>query len=121
MGHLTKGQRPGQYRPSTTRRVSGLSPINESRENIRKRWNTLVKEIKSSLKLERNIRAKGAATRGRFRVTNSANSPKVTQWKNTKPGVYFVSQPYNKGRFKLENIYGFVSMPPNKRTSAKSP
>lgn len=121
MGHLTKGQRPGQYRPSTTRRVSGLTPVNESRENALKRWNKLRNQIKSMVRLERNIRSKGVATRGRFRVSNSANSPKVTQWKNTKPGVYFVSQPYNKGRFKVENIYGFVPMPSNKRTSAKSP
>ena len=118
MGHLTKGQRPGQYRPSTTRRVSGLTPIKESRENAMRRWNKLRTEIKSMMRLERNIRTKGAAIRGRFRVSNS---PKVTQWKNTAPGVYFVTQPYTRGRFKLENIYGFVPMPPNKRTSAKSP
>lgn len=73
------------------------------------------------VRLERNIRTKGAATRGRFSVSNPPNSPKVSQWKNTKPGVYFVSQPVKRGRFKVENIYGFVPFPSNKRTSAKSP
>jgi hypothetical protein len=115
MGHLIKGQRTHEYRPSATRRVSGLSPLKESRENAMKLWNKLRKHIK----LESNIRRKGFATSGRFVMRNSS-SPKVTMWKNTPPGVYFVSTPYSRGRFKLENIYGFVPYP-KKRTNAKSP
>lgn len=41
MGHTIKGQRPRQYRPSATRRPSGLSPITESSVNARESWNKL--------------------------------------------------------------------------------
>ena len=127
MGHLIKGQRPRDYRPSATRRVSGLETINESRENALKRWNKLRQQIKSivrSSRLNREIHMKGSATRGRFKVRNSTppkNLQRVTQWKNTAEGIYFVSQPYKRGRFKIENIHAFVPMPPKKRTNAKSP
>ena len=129
MGHTIKGQRPYQYRPSATRRVSGLNSINESRENALKRWNKLRQQIKSlirSSRLNREIHTKGSAIRGRFKVRNSSppkrtNTQRVTQWKNTAPGIYFVSQPYKRGRFKIENIHAFVPMPPKKRTNAKSP
>ena len=127
MGHTIKGQRPSEYRPSATRRASGLEPINESRENALKRWNKLRQQIKSVVRLERNIRAKGFATRGRFKVRNVSPPKKVSPPKqsvmlsrNKPPGVYFVSQPYKRGRFKIENIYGFVPFP-KKRTNAKSP
>ena len=125
MGHTIKGQTPREYRPSATRRASGLSPINESRENALKRWNKLRQQIKSVTRLERNIRTKGTAVRGRFTVKNASptkkkNTPKVSLWKNTTPGIYFVTQPYKRGRFKIENIYGFVPFP-KKRTNAKSP
>lgn len=128
MGHIIKGQRPSEYRPSATRRASGLEPVNESRENAMKHWNKLRQRIKSMVRLERNIRTKGVATRGRFKVRNASPAKKKSPAKNSvmlnknkPPGVYFVSQPYTRGRFKAENIYGFVQMPPNKRTSAKSP
>lgn len=125
MGHTIKGQTPREYRPSATRRASGLETINESRENALKRWNKLRQQIKSVTKLERNIRTKGSAVRGRFTVKNSSpskkNTPKVSLWKNTTPGIYFVTQPYKRGRFKIENIYGFVPFPTKKRTNAKSP
>ena len=124
MGHQIKGQTPREYRPSTTRRASGLEPINESRENALKRWNKLRQHIKSMIRLERNIRATGTATRGRFKVRNASppkSTLKASLWKNTTPGIYFVSQPYKRGRFKIEDIYGFVPIPPKKRTTAKSP
>ena len=117
MGNQIKGQRPSEYRPSATRRASGLTPINESR------WNKLRQQIKRVVRLERNIRAKGSATRGRFKVKNASPPRKnnsVMLNKNKPPGLYFVSQPYKRGRFKIENIYGFVPMP-KKRTNAKSP
>ena len=117
MGHQIKGQRPSEYRPSATRRASGLTPINESR------WNKLRQQIKSIVRLERNIRAKGSATRGRFKVKNTSPVKKnnsVMLNKNKPPGLYFVGQPYKRGRFKIENIYGFVPYP-KKRTNAKSP
>jgi len=127
MGHLTKGQRPGEYLPRSTRRASGLERINESRENAAKHWNKLRQHIKSMARLERNIRSKGVATRGRFNVRNPSppkkkSPPKnsVMQNKNKPPGVYFMSQPYKRGRFNVENIYGFVPFP-KKRTNAKSP
>ena len=117
MGHQIKGQRPSEYRPSATRRASGLTPINESR------WNKLRQQIKSIVRLERNIRIKGSATRGRFKVKNTSPVKKnnsVMLNKNKPPGLYFVGQPYKRGRFKIENIYGFVPYP-KKRTNAKSP
>jgi hypothetical protein len=118
MGHTIKNQRPYEYRPSATRRASGLAPVSESRENAVKRWNKLRQHIKSSMSLARNIRTKGVATRGRFRVRNvspprTKSPPKhsVMLNKNKPPGVYFVSKPYKKGRFNVENIYGFVPFP----------
>lgn len=125
MGHTIKGQSPYKYRPSTNRRPSSLTPVNESRENATKRWNKVRQYLKSVAHLERNIRAKGVATRGRFRVKNSSpvkknNSLVTTQWKNSAAGIYVLSQPYKRGRFKFENIRGFVPYP-KKRTTAKSP
>lgn len=121
MGHTIKGQTPREYRPSATRRASGLSPINEG--NARKRWNKLRQSVKARSQMQRNIRTHGFAKRGRFTVTNSSppkrkspvkNSPQkqaVSLWRNTTPGLYFVSQPYKKGRFTIENIHGFVPFP----------
>jgi hypothetical protein len=114
MGHTIKGQTPREYRPSSTRRASGLSPINE-RGNARKRWNKLRQAVKARSQIQRNIRAKGFAKRGRFTVRNASppkkKSPSVSMWKNTAPGIYFMSQPYSRGRFKVENIHGFVPFP----------
>jgi hypothetical protein len=81
------------------------------------------------MKLERTIRSKGSVTRGRFNVSKPSPSPQKKSPikgsailnKNKPPGVYFVSQPYTKGRFKIENIYGFVPWPTKKSTNAKSP
>ena len=116
MGHTIKGQTPREYRPSATRRASGLSPINEG--NARKRWNKLRQSVKSRSLIQRNIRTKGLAKRGRFTVRNASppkkKSPSVSMWKNTAPGIYFVSQPYTRGRFKVENIHGFVPFPKKK-------
>ncbi len=125
MGRTIKGQAPYKYRPSTNRRPSSLAPVNESRENAMKRWNKVRQYIKSVTQLQRNIRAKGVATRGRFRVKNSSpvkknNSLVTTQWKNSPAGIYFLSQPYKGGRFNFANLHGFVPFP-NKRTNAKSP
>lgn len=117
MGHTIKGQSPRRYRPSVNRRKTGLSPVNEARENAIKRWNRLRNSIKRQLQIQRNIRTKGAAKRGRFTIRN-ATPPKrkspagsVSMWKNTAPGVYFTSMPRRKGRFTVENIHGFVAFP----------
>lgn len=64
MGHTIKGQTPYRYRPSTTRRASGLSPINE-RSNAKKRWNSLRQSVKISSQTMRNLRAQEAAARAR--------------------------------------------------------
>ncbi len=118
MGHSIKGQTPRQYRPSATRRPSGLSPINEGSSPARRRWARLRQAVKKSSQIRRNIRTKGYAKRGRFTVRNASppkkktpSPPRVSLWKNTPNGIYFVSQPYRKGRFTIENIYGFVPMP----------
>ena len=129
MGHDIKKQPSSKYRPSATRRASGLSPVRESSENALKRWNKLRQHIKSNMKLERNIRSTGYVTRGRFKMSNASPSPKkkspikgsVMLNRNKPPGVYFVTDPYTIGRFKIENIYGFVPWPTKKSTNAKSP
>lgn len=108
MGHKLKGLPPREYRPSTTRRPSGLARINESYENALNRWRRAIRQIKTRLQIDREIRNKGFATRGRFNVRNSSKSPRRVTVKSVSPGVYFKSQPYNRGRFKVENIYGFV-------------
>ena len=117
MGHTIKGQTPRQYRPSATRRVSGLSPVNE-KSNAQKRWNRLRLDVKRAAQIQRNIRTKGYAKRGRFTVKAASpkrkSPPRVTMWKNTDPGLYFVSQPYRRGRFNVENIHGFVPFPKKK-------
>ena len=122
MPHLYKGQSARQYRPSTTRRASGLSPVREARENALKRWNRLRRSVMKAAQIQRNIRTKGSATRGRFTIKKASPkkrtpSPPVQMWKNVAPGVYFLSQPYKKGRFTVENIYG-KALWPNK-TSPK--
>lgn len=111
MGHTIKGQWPHMYRPSATRRASGLSPIKETTY-----WNKLRQSVKRASQIKRNIRTKGSATRGRFTMRQASppkkkNKSSVTQWKNTSPGVYFLSAPYKKGRFTVENIKGFVPWP----------
>ena len=60
MGHTIKGQTPRQYRPSATRRASGLSPVNE-RSNAGRRWNRL----RQSVRLSSQTRAQEAAARAR--------------------------------------------------------
>lgn len=117
MPHSIKGQTPRQYRPSATRRASGLSPINEM-SKAQKHWARLRQAVKRRSQIQRNIRTKGAAKRGRFTVSRaspnkkkSPNSPSVMHWKNIAPGVYFLSYPYKRGRFTVENVYGKVKWP----------
>jgi hypothetical protein len=113
MGHTLKGQTPSRYIPSVTRRASGLSPIQEA-TNARRRWNILRQAVRTASQIQRNIRSKGTAKRGRFTVKRASpvkTMPKISLWKNTPSGVYFVSEPYKKGRFTIENIRGFVPMP----------
>jgi hypothetical protein len=111
MGWNVKGQPASQYRPSKTRRVSGLSPIKESH------WNRLRQSVKRRSQIQRNIRTKGFTTRGRFTMRQTSPPKKktgvqaVSLWKNTPPGVYFLGGPYKKGRFTVENIKGFVPWP----------
>lgn len=64
MGHTIKGQSPREYRPSATRRPSGLSPINE-RSNAQKRWNKLRQAVKPASQAMRNLRAQEAAAKSR--------------------------------------------------------
>jgi len=66
MGHTIKGQSPRQYRPSATRRASGLSPINE-KSNSTRRWNRLRQAVKGSSQTIRNLRAQAAAANARNR------------------------------------------------------
>jgi hypothetical protein len=59
-GWKVKGQNAYKYRPSTTRRVSGLSPVQE-----RNLWKIVKQAIKNK-KLKAT--PKGAVRRGRFVV-----------------------------------------------------
>ena len=64
MGHTIKGQSPYKYRPSATRRASGLSPINE-RSNAKKRWNKLRQSVKLNSQARRNLKAHEAEAKRR--------------------------------------------------------
>ena len=64
MGHTIKGQSPRQYRPSATRRPSGLSPINE-KSNAQKRWNKLRQAVRPTSQAMRNLREREAAAKRR--------------------------------------------------------
>ena len=64
MGHTIKGQSPYKYRPSATRRPSGLSTINE-RSNAERRWNKLRQSVKLISHAERNFRAQEAEAKKR--------------------------------------------------------
>lgn len=64
MGHTIKGQSPRQYRPSATRRPSGLSPINE-KSNAQKRWNKLRQAVRPASQTMRNLRMQEAAAKRR--------------------------------------------------------
>ena len=64
MGHTIKGQSPRHYRPSATRRPSGLSPINE-KSNAQKRWNKLRQAVRPVSHTMRNLRAQEAAAKRR--------------------------------------------------------
>lgn len=66
MPHNIKGQTPRQYRPSATRRVSGLSPINE-KSNAQKRWYKLRQAVKPASQTMRNLRTQAAAANARNR------------------------------------------------------
>ena len=55
------GQSSYKYRPSATRRPSGLSPINERSATAMKRWNKLRQSVKISSATARNLRAQNAA------------------------------------------------------------
>jgi hypothetical protein len=68
MGHTIKGQSPYKYRPSATRRASGLSPVNEGDERknaARRRWNKLRQSVGITSLAQRNIRAQEAAAKRR--------------------------------------------------------
>jgi len=64
MGHTIKGQSPGRYRPSVTRRPSGLSTINE-RSNAQKRWNKLRQAVGPASQVMRNLREREEAAKRR--------------------------------------------------------
>ena len=87
MGHTIKGQTPRKYRPSATRRASGLNSINETHENALKLWKKLRNHLKSvvrSIRFNSEIQTKGSVTRGRFKVTNSS-PPKRTNIQSDLP------------------------------------
>jgi hypothetical protein len=65
MGHTIKGQSPYKYRPSATRRTSGLSPINERSNTAMKRWNKLRQTVKLSSATVRNLRTQEAEAKRR--------------------------------------------------------
>ena len=125
MPYTFKGQNLRTYRPSLTRPPSGLSPVAEGRENARRRWNRLRQSVMRRVQMQRNIRTSGHARRGRFTVRASPSpsprrrSPQATLWRNAPPGIYFVSFPYKKGRFTVENIYSYVNIKP--KASSRSP
>jgi len=74
MGHKIKGQWPHQYRPSATRRASGLEPIKESIVNARKLWRKAIRRVKANVQINRNLLTKGTVIRGRFTVKNRTNA-----------------------------------------------
>jgi hypothetical protein len=59
MGHTIKDQSPYKYRPSATRRASGLSPINE-KSKAQKRWNALRQSVKKYSQTMRTLRTRDA-------------------------------------------------------------
>lgn len=72
MGHRIKGQRPSRYRPSATRRPSGLSPVREVNENFIKTWNKFLKyvsKMRHSPSPRKRSPPKGVQ-KGRFFVLN---------------------------------------------------
>lgn len=68
MPRRLKGQRPTKYRPSATRRSSGLSPIREVNENFAKVWRTLVAHLARSPKRSPANSPGVWVRKGRFRV-----------------------------------------------------
>ena len=100
-----KGQNASRYLPSQTRSPSKLSPVRERNENAKKRWNNLRQKVKRMTNIQRNIRTQGFAQRGRFKVTKPNN--RVMLWNNAPPGLYFLRNPQQKGRFFVENV-GYV-------------
>lgn len=64
MGHTIKGQSPYKYRPSATRRSSGLSTVNE-RSKAQKRWNALRQAVMTNSQARRNLRVQEAAAQRR--------------------------------------------------------
>lgn len=56
MGWTIKGQNANKYRPSATRRASGLSPINERSPGARCRWNVLRQSVMRQSQARRNAR-----------------------------------------------------------------
>ena len=107
MGWKIKGQLAQHYRPSKGRRNSGLSRIPEGNPNALRRWSKVRRATLAQLK-------GNVIKRGRFLMRASstkASNNKVTLWKNAPVGVYFVSKPYKRGRFTVEDIHGFVPFP----------
>jgi len=72
MGHTIKGQSPYKYRPSATRRASGLSPINERSNTAMKRWNKLRQSVNISSATARNLRTQNAALLAFVKQLNKA-------------------------------------------------
>jgi chromosome segregation ATPase len=64
MGRTIKDQPSYKYRPSVTRRDSGLSPINE-RSNAQKRWVKLSQSVRLNSQARRNLRTQEAAAKRR--------------------------------------------------------
>ena len=74
MGWTIKGQTPGQYRPSSTRRPSKLSPINERSNTAVKRWNKLRQSVQANSQRLRNARNKNIQLLKFVRELNKATN-----------------------------------------------
>ena len=74
MGWTIKGQTPGQYRPSSTRRPSKLSPINERLNTAVKRWNKLRQSVQANSQRLRNARNKNIQLLKFVRELNKATN-----------------------------------------------
>jgi hypothetical protein len=83
MGHTIKGQSPGKYRSSATRRPSGLSPIPESPERALRRWNQLRQAVKRRSQMLRNQqRTANLALLRQVRELNAATAKEEAFYKS---------------------------------------
>ena len=97
MGHTIKGQSPYKYRPSATRRPSGLSPINE-RPNAERRWNKLRQSVKRASQAARNLRAQEAAKQRNAKLQRLVTELNRNWAKETASYEAYKKRIYNKAK-----------------------